>query len=72
METFLVAQSVTRDCSESIPKDQLTLGDIDSCVWDIGNGVTAFVPGSACTLDGEQLGFACYNNPSEGNYIFRS
>ena len=20
----------------------------------------------------EQMGFACYNNPSEGNYIFRS
>ena len=24
------------------------------------------------SLDGEQMNYACYNNPSEGNYIFRS
>ncbi len=72
MELFSLTQTVARDCSDSIPQDQLTLGDIANCAWDIGGGATVFVAGSTCTLDGEQMGFACYNNPSEGNYIFRS
>lgn len=71
MEMFSVMQSVVRECSDSIPKDQLTLGDINSCAWDLG-GTTVFVADNICDLDGEQMGFACYNNPSEGNYIFRS
>ena len=72
METFTVMQSSARDCSDSIPQDQLTLADIATCCWDLGGGTTVFVAGSTCVLDGEQMGFACYNNPSEGNYIFRS
>ena len=39
---------------------------------DLGGGTTVFVAGTNCMLDGEAMGFACYNNPSEGNYIFRS
>ena len=72
LEMFSVTQSAARDCSDSIPQDQLTLADIATCVWDLGGGTTVFVAGSTCVLDGEQMGFACYNNPSEGNYIFRS
>ena len=72
VEMFTAAQSSARDCADSIPKENLTLGDVATCAWDIGGGVTVFVAGSTCTLDGEQMGFACYNNPSEGNYIFRS
>ena len=72
VELFSYAQSVTRDCSASIPKDQLNFSDPSRCVWDLGGGTTVFVAGSTCVLDGESMGIACYNNPSEGNYIFRS
>ena len=73
MEMFLATQSVARDCSDSIPTDQLTSGDIENCVWDMGGGTIVFVEGgNTCNVDGEQLGIVCYNNPSEGNYIFRS
>lgn len=70
--SFSLSQSITRDCADNIPKDQVTMNDIATCVWDLGGGTTVFVAGSTCVLDGEQMGFACYNNPSEGNYIFRS
>ena len=72
VELFSMMQDSARDCSDSIPKDQLTLADIASCAWEIGGGASVFVVDDTCTLDGEQMGFACYNNPSEGNYIFRS
>lgn len=72
VEMFAMTQNTARDCADSIPKENLTLGDITACAWDLGGGTTVFVAGSTCTLDGEQMGFACYNNPSEGNYIFRS
>ena len=70
VEMFSSTQSVARDCSDSIPKDQLTLNDPYSCAYDLG-GVTVFASGS-CDLDGNAMEFYCYNNPSEGNYIFRS
>jgi len=70
--SFTLAQSTARDCADSIPKDQVNYNDPSACVWDLGGGTTVFVAGSNCVLDGEQMGFACYNNPSEGNYIFRS
>lgn len=72
LEMFSLSQSVARDCADSIPKNQLNFNDPGRCVWDLGGGTTVFVAGSNCVLDGEQMGFACYNNPSEGNYIFRS
>lgn len=71
VEMFSLTQSAARDCADSIPKDQVTSNDPSTCVWDLGGGTTVFVQGT-CTLDGEAMGFACYNNPSEGNYIFRS
>ena len=71
IEMFSVTQSTARDCADNIPKDQLTWNDIVTCAWDLG-GTTVFVENSTCDLDGEQMGFACYNNPSEENFIFRS
>ena len=72
VELFSMTQSVTRDCSDAIPKDQLNFNDPGSCVWDLGGGTTVFIAEANCTIDGESMGFSCYNNPSEGNYIFRS
>ena len=72
VEMFSLTQSVARDCADSIPKEQVNMSNINTCSWDLGGGTTVFVAGSTCTLDGESMGFACYNNPSEGNYIFRS
>lgn len=72
LEPMLLTQTVTRDCGGSIPKEQLNFNDPGKCVWDLGGGTTVFIAGSNCVLDGEQMGYACYNNPSEGNYIFRS
>lgn len=73
VEVFSLAQSTTRDCADtSIPKDNLTYNEPGVCVWDLGGGTTVFIAGQNCILDGESMGFACYNNPSEGSYIFRS
>ena len=72
MEMFSLTQTATRDCTDSIPTDQVTLNDPNTCVWNLGGRTTVFVAGSNCVIDGERMGYACYNNPSEGNYIFRS
>lgn len=72
MEMFSLTQLSTRDCADSIPDEQVNFNDPGRCVWDLGGGTTVFVAGTNCVLDGEAMGFACYNNPSEGNYIFRS
>ena len=72
MEWFSLRQSSARDCADSIPDSQVNFNDPGRCVWDLGGGTTVFVAGTNCMLDGEAMGFACYNNPSEGNYIFRS
>ena len=72
VETFSAAIGVTRDCADSIPAGQVTYNDIAACKWDLGGDESLFAVGGACSKDGEQYSFACYNNPSEGNYIFRS
>ena len=73
VEMFTAVQTVARDCSASIPKEQLTFGDITNCVWDLGDGVsTVFVDNSTCFIDGEETGIVCYNAPTEDNFIFRS
>ena len=71
IEMFSIVQTAARDCADNIPKEQITLSDINSCAWDLG-GTTVFISEPICDLNGEEMGFACYNNPSEGNYIFRS
>ncbi|MBR5569978.1 MAG: hypothetical protein IKW10_03695 [Oscillospiraceae bacterium] len=72
IEMFSASQSGARDCADNIPQSQLTFNDIATCVWDLGGGHKVFMANHNCTIDGEAMGFACYNNPSEGNYIFRS
>lgn len=71
MEMFTMSQTVVRDCSDSIPTDRLNWADVQNCGWEVSGTVLFLQPGP-CELDGEAAGFACYNNPSEGNYIFRS
>ena len=73
VELLSLTQSTTRDCSTSIPKEQFNFSDPAKCGWDLGGGTTVFVlGGNVCTMDGENMGVGCYNNPGEGNYIFRS
>ncbi len=68
VELFSLAQSVTRDCDTSIP---FNLND-PNCYWDLGNGTSVFLQNTNCMLDGESMDYGCYNNPGEGQYIFRS
>lgn len=72
VEMFSLTQSAARDCSDSIPESQVNMNDITNCVWDLGGGNTVFLEKPNCSINGEQMGYVCYNNPSEGNYIFRS
>ena len=72
VEMFSSTQPVTRDCADSIPKDRVNMNDIATCVRDLGGGTTVFGAGKTCVLDGEGMGIACYNNPGEGQYIFKS
>lgn len=69
---FFSGQSVARDCGDSIPKDQLNFNEPGQCVWDLGGDSKVFVDPPKCTINGEAMEIACYNNPSEGNYVFRS
>ena len=72
VEMFSITQFAARDCADFAYKENLNLGDINSCGMDFG-GMIVFVLGNACNVDGDTLGdFGCYNNPGEGNYIFRS
>ena len=72
VEMFCLTQSIARDCSDSIPKGQVTYGDPNNCWWDMGGGNTVFIAPQPCKIDGTKMEYVCYNNPSEGNYIFRS
>ena len=71
VEFFSLAQSIARDCGTSIPKDQLTFADPGNCVWETGSG-RVFVELPNCNIPGENMGYGCYNNPGEGQYVFRS
>jgi hypothetical protein len=72
VEPMMLNQAIARDCGCSIPKEQLNFGEPGICVWNLGDYTTVFIEGTNCELDGEVMGYGCYNNPSEGNYIFRS
>ena len=72
MEMFSSTQTAALDCADSIPSEQVTFNDPGHCVWYLGGDMSVFVAGTNCKLDGEAMSFACYNNPNEGNYIFRS
>lgn len=73
IELFSSSQSTAKDCMDSIPKDRVNFNDPNKCGWDVGGGLIFFLEGgTACTMNGEGMTGACYNNPGEGNYIFRS
>ena len=72
VEMFCLTQSIARDCGDSIPQSQLTSGDPHTCCWDMGGGNTVFIVNQHCKIDGTKMEYICYNNPSEGNFIFRS
>ncbi len=74
VERFAIVHTAARDCWDSIPQDQVNLSD-HPCGWEFGEGNVLFnstVVGSTCSIDGELSGMVCYNNPSEGQYMFRS
>ena len=72
VEVFSLTQTIARDCNNSAIKSRLNFSDPGKCVWDLGGGTTVFIGGQNCDIDGETMGYSCYNNPSEGNYSFRS
>ena len=72
VEMFSFVQTAARDCNDAIPKNQLNFNDPGTCVWDLGRGVTVFSDTKKCTIDGTNMDVGCYNNPTEGNYVFRS
>ena len=74
IELFALNQPVARDCNTSIPPENLTLADPGACAYDPGNGFTIFTQTNICMIDGSDMEaiYGCYNNPGEGNYIFRS
>ena len=72
VELFSLTQSIARDCADNIPKEQFNFNDPGRCAWDLGGGHTVFIDEKVCNINGEDMGYGCYNNPSEGNYIFRS
>jgi hypothetical protein len=72
VELFSGAQTTTRDCWDSIIAEDVTLNDLPDCYWEPIPGVRLFLENTVCTENGEIYGAACYNNPSETQYIFRS
>lgn len=73
VEMFSLTQSTARDCTDGVFTDKLTLNDPYSCGLDMGGGLIFFMEsGSVCNRNGEGSFGMCYNNPGEGNYIFRS
>lgn len=70
VEQFVFAQTIAKDCSDMFD-DQVTLNDLQNCVWDLGGGTTVFA-GGLCSIDGESSGMACYNNPTPQTQIFNS
>ena len=73
VEIFSLTQSIARDCGGSgALGDGANAVDPGDCIWELGDGVSIFVAMANCTLDGEGGEWGCYNNPNEGNYVFRS
>ena len=78
IEHFTLTNAIARNCADFIQKEYLTHNSIENeCAWDIGGGFKVFVQFPICDYEtdiypsdtGEIM---CYNNPSEGAYIFSS
>ena len=74
VETFSRTQSTSRDCADSFLASSATSSDANTCVYLLGGDSIIFTLGgdSTCTIDGNNMVYYCYNNPSEGQYIFHS
>lgn len=81
VERFSMVYTSARDCMDNINQDRLTFGDTANCGWNLGNNMILFIPSDvhrslACNIDGTIFEGkdleVCYNNPGEGQYIFRS
>lgn len=74
VDVFSASQSAARDCNSTIvPQQQINTSDPYHCYWDNGNpNIRFFAAGGVCNMDGEAMGVACYNNPTEENYVFHS
>ena len=71
METFSLTQDTARDCANTFG-NRANQSDSNSCRWDLGGGTSIFNAG-VCTIDALTINEAyCYNNPTEGQYIFHS
>ena len=74
VEHFSIVQTTARDCWDSIPQNQVNLSD-HPCGWELGLGSVLFnttLTDARCNIDGEGFGLVCYNNPGEGQLMFRS
>ena len=73
VESFEMTQSIAKDCGTDIPVDNITTRSPLDCAWKLGMGNNVFLNGNAnCNLDGENMGFACYNNPTALTTAFHS
>ena len=73
IERFSIVHTGARDCWNSIPQDQVNLSD-HPCGWEFGGNIlfNTSVVDATCSIDGELSGMVCYNNPGEGQLMFRS
>ena len=73
VESFTMTQSIAKDCTTDIPIANITSNDPHICAWALGKGKNVFLSHNLnCSLDGEILGFACYNNPTASRTAFHS
>ena len=79
-ESFTLAQTIARNCGDthSGTKGESTHYNENTCVWDLGGGVTLFFIENGCfdgpdgpddVYEGDGI---CYNNPSGGQQFFSS
>ena len=73
VESFAMTQSIAKNCTADIPVSNITLTDPLTCAWKLSENYSAFVSGAPqCDVDGDLLGFACYNNPTAARTAFHS
>ena len=74
VERFAIVHTAARGCWDSIPQEQVNFNN-HTCGWEISFGTILFnvtVVDSSCNMNGDDFGSVCYNNPGEGQYMFRS
>lgn len=73
VELFSLAQSVARDCDNTaISGGKWSMNAPETCTYNIGGSATLFIAQPACMIPADSNPYGCYNNPTEGQYIFHS